>query len=167
MPTPDVDAQAILQVLISNGVHFVVIGGYAIELWEVAVPPTADIDVTPNSSIGNLRRLADALNELQAGLRVSGVDPVRVPGGFTAELISQLSVLNLATRHGPLDISVSPSGTAGYADLIKGASVLTVGDLRVSVAALEDVIRSKEAAGRPKDLRVLPALYDHLNRRSR
>jgi hypothetical protein len=29
----------------------------------------------------------------------------------------------------------------------------------VMVADLSDVIRSKEAAGRPKDLQVLPALY--------
>jgi hypothetical protein len=29
------------------------------------------------------------------------------------------------------------------------------------VADLDDVIRSKELAGRPKDLRVLPTLYRH------
>jgi hypothetical protein len=31
--------------------------------------------------------------------------------------------------------------------------------IEVSVADLDDVIRSKEAAGRPKDLRTLPGLY--------
>ena len=31
--------------------------------------------------------------------------------------------------------------------------------IEVKVADLADVIRSKEAAGRPKDLEVLPALY--------
>jgi transcriptional regulator with XRE-family HTH domain len=33
--------------------------------------------------------------------------------------------------------------------------------VEVSVADLDDVIRSKEAAGRPKDVQVLPALYRH------
>ncbi len=32
-------------------------------------------------------------------------------------------------------------------------------EIEVTVADLDDVIRSKEAAGRPKDLGVLPALY--------
>jgi hypothetical protein len=35
---------------------------------------------------------------------------------------------------------------------------MTLHGHRVAVAALEDVIRSKEAANRPKDLRTLPVL---------
>jgi len=35
------------------------------------------------------------------------------------------------------------------------------------VADLDDVIRSKEAAGRPKDIQALPALYRHRDRRRR
>ncbi|SDY99438.1 hypothetical protein SAMN05661080_05220, partial [Modestobacter sp. DSM 44400] len=35
----------------------------------------------------------------------------------------------------------------------------TVGGVRVRVAALEDVIRFKEAAARDKDIRALPELY--------
>lgn len=165
MPTPDVDPERILSVLARHDVRFVVIGGYAVELWGVAVPPTADIDITPDSSPDNLRHVAAALNDLGAALRVSGTDPVPVPGGFTPELISQMSVLNLATDFGPLDISVLPAGTAGYPDLVGGAAVFTIGRVKVSVAALEDVVRSKEAAGRPKDIRTLPALWDHLSRR--
>jgi hypothetical protein len=34
-----------------------------------------------------------------------------------------------------------------------------------AVADLADVIRSKESAGRPKDLRVLPLLYRHQSAR--
>jgi hypothetical protein len=37
--------------------------------------------------------------------------------------------------------------------------------VEVVVADLADVIRSKESAGRPKDLRVLPLLYRHLSAR--
>ena len=36
---------------------------------------------------------------------------------------------------------------------------MTVDTIDVMVADLTDVIRSKEAAGRPKDLQVLPILY--------
>lgn len=37
----------------------------------------------------------------------------------------------------------------------------------VRIAELDDVIRSKQAAGRPKDLQVLPALLRHQTKRSR
>ena len=36
---------------------------------------------------------------------------------------------------------------------------MRVDNVEVMVADLSDVIRSKEAAGRPKDLQVLPILY--------
>jgi hypothetical protein len=42
---------------------------------------------------------------------------------------------------------------------------LRVGEVDVIVADLADVIRSKESAGRPKDLRVLPLLYRHQSAR--
>ena len=40
-----------------------------------------------------------------------------------------------------------------------------MGEEEVVVAALADVIRSKEPTGRPKDLRLLPALYRHQSAR--
>jgi hypothetical protein len=46
-------------------------------------------------------------------------------------------------------------------DLICRYRRVAVEGVNVSVADLDDVIRSKEAAGRPKDLQVLPALYRH------
>ena len=62
-----------------------------------------------------------------------------------------------------------PSGSErGYAQLAVNAHRLRVGETEVVVADLADVIRSKEAAGRPKDLRALPLLYRHRStRRSR
>ncbi|MEX1280591.1 MAG: hypothetical protein AB1Z55_07690, partial [Acidimicrobiia bacterium] len=69
MPTADVDAAAIVATLLAHDVEFVVIGGFAVELWGVAVPPTVDIDITPERSHDNLERLANALDELGAQLR--------------------------------------------------------------------------------------------------
>jgi hypothetical protein len=119
--------------------------------------------VTPERSRENLNRLADALNELEAGLRV-GADNVEVRGGLTAELIEQMAVLNLTTVAGPLDLTILPAGTDGYADLVRNSAELPYRDVKVPTAALADVARSKQAAGRPKDLRALPAIYAHLER---
>jgi hypothetical protein len=43
---------------------------------------------------------------------------------------------------------------------------MSVDGVEVLIADLGDVIRSKEAAGRPKDVRVLPTLYRHLKQLS-
>ena len=64
-----------------------------------------------------------------------------------------------------LDISMVPDGTTGYDDLAPGAVGLPFQGRFVGVAGLADVIRSKEAAGREKDIVVLPALRAHLRRR--
>ena len=168
MPTPDVDVERMLEVLDRHRVAYVVIGGFAIELHDVAVPPTRDVDITPSTTPANLRRLAKALNELGARFRVPDGPPegVHVPGGVTSDWLSTMVTLTLVTDAGPLDVSFVPDGTRGYDDLVAGHVELQFEDRAVRVASLEDVIRSKEAAGREKDVRVLPALRAHLRRES-
>ena len=66
--------------------------------------------------------------------------------------------LNLTTRFGDLDLSFVPSGTSGFEDLRQHAVTMSLMGRPVAVASLADVIRSKEAANRPKDQTALPAL---------
>ena len=74
---------------------------------------------------------------------------------------------NLICADGEFDISFRPSGFAGgYEQLAVGARRVLVAEEEVAVADLADVITSKESAGRPKDLRVLPALYRRLAERT-
>ena len=81
------------------------------------------------------------------------------PFACDAAFLANVQVLNLVTRCGNLDLSFMPSGTGGYDDLrLHAERLLVVDGLAAPIAALEDVIRSKEAADRPKDRAVLPAL---------
>jgi hypothetical protein len=75
--------------------------------------------------------------------------------------------MNFATSAGPLDLTLVPAGTGGYVELATAGTSLKYRDVEVPTAALEDVARSKEAAGRPKDLKALPAIYSHLRRTGR
>lgn len=125
--------------------------------------PTVDVDITPERTKENLVRLATALNELGAKLRY-GEETVAIPGGFTGQNIEDMLVLDLSTAAGPLDLTLMPAGTDGYVDLARNASEISYQDVVVPTASLADVARSKEAAGRPKDIRTLPAIRAHLER---
>jgi hypothetical protein len=78
-----------------------------------------------------------------------------------------MTALNLRTRFGDLDLTLAPAGTGGFADLAQHASMHRVGDIEVRIASLGDVIRSKEAAGRVKDLDALPELHRIARRANR
>ena len=150
------DPRAMLLVLVEHDVEFVLIGGLAATLYG-SPHVTTHVDISPASSPANLDRLSAALVVLQARIRVEGV-PEGLPFDPAPSLLSRVSILNLTTRFGDLDLTFQPSGTSGYRDLIQSAISLDIGDVRVVVASLEDVIRSKEAADREKDRLTLPTL---------
>jgi hypothetical protein len=160
---PVFDPQRILTVLARHRVRCVVIGGYAAVLAGVEVV-TADIDITPSVDEPNLQRLADALNELHAAIRVRvGEPPVPLPAD--PRLLARVEILNLTTDGGDLDITTRPDGTDGYEDLNRSACRHPIGSgLHVVIASLHDVVRSKTAAGRAKDLATLPQLRAALDR---
>lgn len=149
--------------LARHEVQCVVIGAYAAVLAGVEIV-TRDIDITPATDPANLERLAAALDELHAAIRVrAGEPPVPLPAD--PRLLARTEILNLTTDAGELDITRRPSGTNGYEDLQRGAEYQALGQgLQVAVASLEDVIRSKSAAGRAKDLATLPQLRAALER---
>lgn len=146
----------ILRVLERHGVEFVVIGGLAAAL-QGSPFVTTDIDVTPRRASKNLERLSAALKELDARVRTETV-PEGIPFDHDANSLAGGGLLNLTTRFGDLDVSTEPVGTSGYEDLVRDAKSFELGGVRVLVASLADVVRSKEAAGREKDRLVLPTL---------
>ena len=101
--------------------------------------------------------LASALRDMEAKIRTSDV-PEGLPFSIDAGFLGQMDLLNLVTRFGDFDISFLPAGTTGYEDLVRKAVQVDLEPVIVPVAALEDVIRSKRAAGRPKDLEQIPTL---------
>jgi hypothetical protein len=153
------DPVRIIEILNRHRVDFVLVGGYAALLYG-ARRPTYDIDITPSTGAGNLQRLSDALRELKAGIRVDNLDD-GLPFNSSAESLRGVQMLNLRSPFGDLDITFSPAGFPdGYDSLRPGAHPYTVGTATIHVADLDDVITSKEAAARPKDLDALPELVN-------
>ena len=158
----DFDPIPILRTLQRHRVAFIVVGGIA-AIAQGSPLPTYDLDVTPARDPQNLERLALALTGLEATLRVPHGPGVPFP--VDARLLTGGEAWTLDTRLGPFDLVVVPPGTTGYDDLDGDAGDATLGEnLVVRVASLRDVIRMKQASGRPKDLAALPALYAALER---
>jgi hypothetical protein len=95
---------------------------------------------------------------LGARIRTGGeAVQTRIDGAFLAAMPF---MLNLTTPFGDLDLTFRPAGPLdGYTGWAEGASEITIAaDVNVRVASLDDVIDSKRAAGRDKDVRALPYL---------
>ncbi len=155
------DFFGVLEVLIRREVQFVLIGGLAARL-HGSPTVTVDVDICPARDTDNLERLAGALREMDAQLR-----SVNETVPFTLDVKTLEGSLNLTlmTSRGALDVLGEPAGTQGYEELAANAIVLDVEGLPLKVASLDDLMRMKEASGRPKDrieLEVLGALRDEL-----
>jgi hypothetical protein len=158
---PGLQAEDLFACLAAHHVEYVLIGGLAAVLHGSPLP-TLDADICPASDRENLERLADALGDLEARLRSSS-DPDGVPFPHQAAFLERSEMLNLTTRLGDMDLALKPAGTEGFPDLSRHAIAMTVRGVEILVASLEDVIRSKEAANRPKDHRSLPILRQLLD----
>jgi len=110
---------------------------------------TRDIDLLIPDTELNRRKLEDLSRHL---------------GGATPAPVSELtSTLRILGTEIPIDILLGRiAGGLTFESLKSRAVHIEVGGHTAWVATLEDVIRSKEAAARPKDLAMLPILKDTL-----
>jgi hypothetical protein len=158
------DPERLLRTLADHRVRFVIIGGFAGRLWG-STTVTNDLDICYARDRKNLEALSAALVELRATLRGA---PDDLPFRLDAPTLAAGDHFTFATDAGNLDCFATPAGSRGFPDLIAAAAEMSIGSLRVSVVALEDLMRLKEASGRPKDLvelEILAALKSELERR--
>lgn len=160
------DPLGALRTLIAYKVDFVLIGGLAARL-HGSPTVTNDLDVCHETSQANLKRVARALEEMEATLRLPDVDE-RVDMAIDERLLAATQNLTLTTEFGAFDLLARPAGSEGYEDLIRDAvAVKLERGLSVKIASIDDMIRMKRASGRPKDLieiEVLTALQDEIDR---
>jgi predicted nucleotidyltransferase len=144
----------ILTRLSDRGVDFVVIGGVAVVLH--ALPRfTKDLDLAYDPAPDNLEALADALQAIRPRLR--GVDE-DVPFVLDARTLRQTEILTLETDEGGIDLLRAPEGAPPYPQLRARAAVFDLEGREVRVAAIDDLVAMKRAAGRPQDLIDIAAL---------
>jgi hypothetical protein len=161
-PAP-LDPERLITTLAKHGVRYVLIGAVAARL-QGFPRLTADADITPARDAHNLRRLAAALRELKARVYTDSV-PEGLPFECSPAMLSRAELWNLVTSAGRVDVAFAPSGTEGYDDLVRNAVAFDVFGTTLNAASLVDIIRSKEAAGRPQDVQDVIILREMLRQR--
>jgi hypothetical protein len=159
------DPQRLVTVLARHGVRYVLIGALAARL-QGFPRLTADADITPARDPDNLERLAAALRELDARIYTESV-PEGLPFDCNAATLARADLWNLVTAAGRLDIAFRPAGFNGYEELAKEAVRFEVFGADLFAASLGDIIRSKEAAGRPQDRQDVIVMRELLQQRDR
>ena len=166
---PPLDAERIVEVLNRHGVEYVVVGGVGARL-HGASRITYDLDLCPGWEPANLERLAAALRELGARLRDLPPDVEFPP--ITGKTLREMMIGTWRTSAGDLDILREiPSGDRhhpnSYDELVRRAASREVLGCTIYVAALADIVTSKEAVDRPKDREALPELRTLLDAQDR
>ncbi|HEV3047594.1 MAG TPA: DUF6036 family nucleotidyltransferase [Solirubrobacteraceae bacterium] len=149
------DAGEILRVLAKHDVDYVIVGGLAVQTYG-HVRTTVDIDIYPRPERANLVRLAAALQDLRAEVLNAGAEGTAID----ASMLPRATLWQFATRHGALDVLRDAPGAPAYEQLRARSLELQLGDVRVAVAGLDDLIGMKRASGRAIDLEDLAALRE-------
>src|SRR5262245_52788193 len=162
-PRP-LDLERLFETLLRHRVRFVVIGGIA---GRILGSPTVtnDLDICYARDRKNLAALSGALLELEAVLRGA---PEGLPFTPDVPTLAAGDHVKFSTVAGNLDCIGTPAGSRGFQELIAGSTLTPIGRQNVPVVAPEDLIRLKEAVGRPKDrieLEILSALKEEISRR--
>jgi hypothetical protein len=153
------DIEGLLAVLARHGVDYVVIGGVATQVHGHR-RTTMDLDLTPDPDPENLTRLAAALDELEARPLDEGLAGAEISVGDPEGLALAAIVPPLLTRHGQIHILKEPKGSRTFERLRDAALVIEIGGVEVAIVSLDDLVRMKRAAGRPRDLDDIAALAE-------
>ena len=158
-----VDFSGVVGLLTGAGVEAIVIGGLAAQAHGSA-RITQDSDFLYRRTKENIVRLTAALAPHDPYLRGA---PAGLPFRFDAPTVERGLNFTLVTKLGDIDLLGEVSGVGGYDDVLPHAITLPVFGRQTLVIDLPWLIRSKRAAGRPKDLEAIAELEALLAERER
>jgi hypothetical protein len=151
---PELRLESLLGRLARAEVDFIVVGGVAVAFQGYA-RATKDLDITYATDEDNLKRLGSVLMAAHARLRGVDEDIAFVPDERT---LGRTRLLTLDTDDGGLDLLADPPGAPPYDTMRAHADRVDFDGIVIAVAALDDLLAMKRAAGRPQDLADIEAL---------
>jgi hypothetical protein len=137
-----------LTILLEAGVEFVVIGGVAMYA-RGSAHLTKDLDLCYDRRPENVDRLIRALAPYHPRLRGA---PEDLPFVLDAVTVTRGMNFTLMTDLGALDLLGEVAGLGGYSAALAASDRVELFGKPCNVLTLDGLIRSKRAAGRPRDL---------------
>jgi predicted nucleotidyltransferase len=154
MPSLNKTIEAALRLLAEYSVDCVIVGGVAAAIHGSSLL-TNDVDVCYARDSANLKRLAEALQSVNARLRNV---PEGLPFILDAETLQRGLNFTFSTDIGDLDLLGEIRGVGLYKDVLEGSVTFELFGRQFSVIDIGKLIVAKRAAGRAKDLIALPEL---------
>jgi hypothetical protein len=146
-PSSSLKLQPLLELLTKHAVDFIVVGGIA-GIVHGSAHPTFDFDVVYARDEQNLERMSAALTELGVTLRGA---PADLPFQIDPRTLAAGCNFTFLSRYGSFDILGEADGMRSYEAMSADSIWETLWGVPVRVASIDDLIRMKRAAGRPKD----------------
>jgi hypothetical protein len=149
-----IDFERALTVLADAHVRCVIVGGLAVTIHGSAYV-TFDLDFCYARDRENLSSLARALRPYNPRLRAA---PEGLPFRFDEDTLRGGLNFTLTTDLGDIDLMGEVAGIGDYSAALAASIPVELFGKSFDVLTLDALIISKRAAGRPKDLQVLPEL---------
>ena len=140
--------------LAKGRVEFVLVGGVAATV-HGSSRLTQDVDIVYARTDANLKRLVAALKPLRPYLRGA---PAGLPFQWSAETLRAGLNFTLTTTAGDLDLLGEIVGGGSYRDLVPHTVTIALFGHSTTCLNLDWLIRTKRAAGRPRDLEAVAEL---------
>ena len=148
------DFDALIGALGEAGVEFIIVGGLAATI-HGSSRLTQDIDAVYARSDENIERLVTALRAHEPYLRGA---PPNLPFEWSSATIRRGLNFTLTTTIGDIDLLGEITGGGGYEDLLPHSIVVDLFGHKCRCLNLPWLIKTKRAAGRPRDLEAIAEL---------
>ena len=149
-----IQLEPILKSLIELEVEFVVVGGVAITAHGSAYL-TQDLDFCYSRKTENLEKIVAALSQYSPRFRGF---PENLPFVFDVSTLRNGTNFTFITNIGDVDLLGEVAGVGNYEAVFKNSEIKELFGLPIRILSIDALIKAKTAAGRTKDLLVLPEL---------
>lgn len=144
----------LIKSLSKNNVELIIIGEVASFFYGIKTISTK-LEVIYLSVEENINKIVSALSPFDPKLRDQ---PKSLICNFDKFLFQNTKPLLIETNIGCIDLLGEVSGVGNFKAVESESVEMEIFDVFVKVISLDDLIKAKHAAGRPKDLLVLPEL---------
>ena len=148
------DFARLLAALHDARVQFIIVGGLAATV-HGSSRLTQDVDIVYDRQAENLDRVTAALSGFNPYLRGA---PPGLPFEWSSATLKRGLNFTLTTDVGDIDLLGEITGGGGYADLVSHTVTVTMFGREHMCLDLPWLIRTKRAAGRPRDLETIAEL---------